>query len=218
MPGPENSGPAANHPPRQASNRDGRSILRDNTEETPEERLLRMQEHFQKVVEFTLHRLASTFDRSLSSSDRRGGAFRAPPDFNGERPKDWLMQISQYYNALQMNVAEGAMIKAKPFQRCAENGIQSLKQRQRKQMMTQYHSLCMQKGVKGLDRFQKEADVKEDPPFEKQRTAELKELPRNAGPGDEEWGAGICPTGRKPSRTDGRNRQPHLQQPTETDT
>ncbi|CDJ50890.1 hypothetical protein EBH_0037220 [Eimeria brunetti] len=114
MPGPQNSGPPANHPPRQASSRGERSILRDNTEETPEERLLRMQEHFQKVVEFTLRSLASTFDRSLSSSDRRGGTFRAPLDFNSERPKEWLMQINQYYNALQMN-DEARLADVAPF-------------------------------------------------------------------------------------------------------
>ncbi|CDJ51170.1 hypothetical protein EBH_0000200 [Eimeria brunetti] len=62
-----------------------------------------MQEYFQKVVEFTLHRLASTFDRSLPSSDRLGGTFRAPLNFNGERPKEWIMQINQHYNALQTN-------------------------------------------------------------------------------------------------------------------
>ncbi|CDJ53072.1 hypothetical protein EBH_0054470 [Eimeria brunetti] len=75
----------------------------------------------------------------------------------------------------------------------------------------------MQKGVKGLDCFQKEAEVKEDPPSEKQRTAKLKAVPRSAGPDDEEWGAGICPTSRKPSRRDGKTRQPHLQQQTETE-
>ncbi|CDJ53309.1 hypothetical protein EBH_0056050 [Eimeria brunetti] len=359
MQGPDNSAPAASHQPRQASSRGGRSILRDNTEDTPKERLLRMQEHFQKVVEFTLHRLASTSDRSLTSSDRRRGTFRAPPDFNGERPKEWLMQINrrgpelmpttweqfqdfimqrfgmapivtttrrlkeiEYKGSFEevvekfssilaegeepsegilkdlaatwyeytterfrreverrddlirqgwvlnskqdreqgqdkgwrheqaketgvgrlfcaevitshtpeqrdrkdlgcregihaISVAEGAMIKAKQFQRCGENGRQSLKQRQRKQMMTQHHSLCMQKGVNGLDCLQKEAEVKEDSLSEKQRTAKLTEVSRSAGPDDEEWGAGICPTSRKPSRRDGRTRQPHMQQQTE---
>ncbi|CDJ51171.1 hypothetical protein EBH_0000210 [Eimeria brunetti] len=115
-------------------------------------------------------------------------------------------------------VAGGAMLKAKQFQQCAENRIQLLKQRQPEQMMTQHHSLCIQKGVNGLDSFQKEAEVKEDPPFEKQTRAKFKDLPRCAGPGDEEWGAGICPTSRKPSRIDGRTRQPPLQQQTGTET
>ncbi|CDJ46910.1 hypothetical protein EBH_0069490, partial [Eimeria brunetti] len=73
----------------------------------------------------------------------------------------------------------------------------------------------MQKGVEGFDCFQKEAEVKEDSPFEKQRMAKLKDVPKSAGPGDEEWGSGIYPTSRKPSRRDGRTRQPHLQQQTE---
>ncbi|CDJ50524.1 hypothetical protein, conserved [Eimeria brunetti] len=69
----------------------------------------------------------------------------------------------------------------------------------------------------GLGRSGKEAEVKEDSPSEKQRTAKLREVPRSAGPADEEWGAGICPTSRKPRRTDGGTRQPHLQQQTETE-
>ena len=99
---PESAASTGTNQPRVASSRAGRSTLKDHTEEPPEIRLLRMQEQFQKVMEYALHRIASTFDRSLTSSDRRGGLFRSPPDFNGERPREWLMQINQYYNALQM--------------------------------------------------------------------------------------------------------------------
>ncbi|CDJ47719.1 hypothetical protein EBH_0039460 [Eimeria brunetti] len=102
MPAPEPSGLPANHQPRQASTRGGRSILRYNTEDTPAAQLLRTQEQFQKAMEFALHTLASIFDRSLPSSYRRGVTW-APPEFNGERPTEWPVQINQYYNALQMN-------------------------------------------------------------------------------------------------------------------
>ncbi|CDJ31922.1 uncharacterized protein EMH_0010690 [Eimeria mitis] len=100
---PEIATPRVNKLHRLAPSRAGRSNLKDHTEEPPEIRLLRMQEQFQQVMEFALHRIASTFDRSFSSSDRREGLFRSPPGYNRERPREWLMQINQYQNALQMD-------------------------------------------------------------------------------------------------------------------